>query len=100
MGVKSKVSEHEKEGAVKRYAAGEPVVALAKQYKVSVPAIYQWIAQAKKEQAEMAKRRMMSPESAKIDKKINLELLVKEQEQTIEALKKRLLDLMTKYNEW
>lgn len=100
MGVKSKTTEHEREQAVKRYSQGEPVVALAKQYKVSVPAVYQWIAQAKEAQAEQVRRARMSPETAKLDKSINLDLLVKEQAQTIEALKKRLLDLMTKYNEW
>lgn len=101
MGVKSKVTEHEREQAVKRYASNEAtVVALAKQYKVSVPAVYQWIAQAKKEQADLLKKARMSPETAKIDKAINLELLVKEQANTIAQLKSRLLDLMTKYNEW
>lgn len=100
MGIKSKVTEQERETAVKRYSQGEPVVALAKQYKVSVPAIYQWIAQAKKDQTELVRRARMSPETVKLDKNINLDLLVKEQAQTIAALKARLLDLMTKYNEW
>ena len=101
MGVKSKVSEHDKDTAVKRYAANEAsVIALAKQYKVSVPAVYQWIRVAKERQAEALKAARMSPETARIDKKVNLELLVKEQEQQIAALKSRLLDLMTKYNEW
>lgn len=100
MGVKSKVSDHEREQAVKRYAGGEAVTALAKQYKVSVPAVYQWIAQAKEEQAEQVRRARMSPETTKLEGKINLELLVKEQAQTIASLKARLLDLMTKYNEW
>ena len=100
MGVRSKVTEHERETAVKRYSQGEPVTALAKQYKVSVPAVYQWIAQAKEDQAELVRRSRMSPETTRLEGKVNLDLLVKEQAQTIAALKARLLDLMTKYNEW
>ena len=100
MGIKSKVTDHDREQAVKKYSQGEAVVALAKQYKVSVPAVYQWIQQAKKDQTELVRRARMSPETEKLEKNINLDLLVKEQAQTIEALKKRLLDLMTKYNEW
>jgi len=101
MGIKSKVSDSEKEKVVKKYAAGEAsVIELAKQHKVSVPVVYQWIQKAKREQLEVVRRARMSPETERLEKNIDLNLLVKEQAQTIEALKKRLLDLMTKHNEW
>lgn len=99
MGVQSKYTEDQKDKAVKRYGQGEPVRALAKEYKCSVPVIYTWIAAKKQEMAEKAALHGKRPETIRLEKDLNLELLVKQQSEQIEHLKKRLFDFMVKYNE-
>lgn len=94
MGVMSKHSETDIKKAVERYAQGEPVRALAKQYKVSVPAVYLWIKRAKEEMADKARKSGMRPETRKLEEDINLDLLVKEQAAQIEGLKRKLFELM------
>lgn len=102
MGVKSKVTEHDREQAVKKYASKEASVAsLAKLYKVSVPAVYQWITAAKEanSRAVIARSKVgLGSDGSAVE--VNSDLRVKQLEQQNDILKRRLLDLMSKYNEW
>lgn len=53
--------QHVVDDAVRKYFAGESAGVLAKLYKVSKPALYNWIAKAKQEKLEAASRMDMSP---------------------------------------
>ena len=97
--VKSKFPQHVKDKVVKRFFAGEQATALAKEYKVSKPGLYQWAAKAKKEILEQQKQVNMSPEDVEHASKkvmaIELEQLWLENRK----LRVRILAMMIKSGE-
>lgn len=53
------------EEAVKRFMAGESAGVLAKFYRVSKPALYNWVSKYKRESLATAERKEMTPEQLK-----------------------------------
>ena len=99
MGIKSKHTSDQISKAVQRYVQGDQVTVLAKEYKVSVPGMYLWIAKARDEAAEQVRRQAMSPGTVEIDKKVNVELQLKAVMVDNDRLRRKLLDLMIKSGE-
>ena len=100
MGVYSKFTEDQKAKAVKAYASDQSTVReLSKQYKVSVPQLYNWIHKAKEEAVkntavELKRIRLGLNEDGTKPPIVDNQLIIKEQEATIAMLKAKLLDLM------
>jgi|ERR1700761_1964977 len=94
MGVHYKLPEATRNEIVKRAFNGESVEALAKQYKVARPTIYNWKNKAKKAVAEHALAQGKSQKTKELDtsliKDINLVRLKEENE----ILRRKLIDLM------
>ena len=99
MGVQSKYTEDVKDKVVKRYGSGEPVRQLAKELKCSVPVIYTWIAAKKQEMADKARLQGKRPETIQLEKDLDLAFQVKQQAEQIDALKRKLFDLLVKHGE-
>jgi transposase-like protein len=85
--------------AVKRYLEGEQVVALAKEYKISVPGFYLWIKRAREAAAAQAALVDISPKQQEKDQAISLRLRVDKLQQENDQLKKKLFELMLKHGE-
>lgn len=97
---KPKVTAREKQKAVERYMVKEATVKqLAKEHRVSEPAIYQWINQAKIEAAEAARVDHMTPKQLQQDSRINKDLQIKQLQDENSKLKTKLFELLLKHNE-
>jgi transposase-like protein len=92
-------TEEEINRAVKRAMTGEAVVTIAKEYKVSRAALYQWIAKARDRAATAARDREIGPNGRATEDRISKELRLKALEHENKQLKQKLFDLMLKHNE-
>lgn len=92
-------SAEERTAAVKRYADGEQVVSLCKEYKVSKAGFYFWVRKAKEEAAKQARAIEIGPRGVEQEIRINKDLYIKQLEDKVRDLEAKLFRLMIKHNE-
>jgi transposase-like protein len=91
----TKIPQKLVEKAVKRRLEGnESVVALAKEYKVSIPTVYNWITAAKKNMVEQARHADLSPKEIEKTDKLTLVAQVEALKLENKQLRERLVALM------
>lgn len=96
---KSKFPQHVKDKVVKRFFAGEQATALAKEYKVSKPGLYQWAAKAKKDLLEQSKQANMTPEDIEKSSKKVMAIELEQLRLENRKLRDRILAMMIKSGE-
>jgi transposase-like protein len=91
----TKIPQKLVEKAVRRRLEGnESVVTLAKEYKVSVPTVYNWITAAKKHMVEQARTADLSPRELERTDKLTLIAQVEALKLENKQLRERLVALM------
>lgn len=96
---KTKRPQHIIDQAVKRYMAGEQAVALAKEYKISKPGFYLWVARHKAEILEQAKKQDMTPKDAAIADKRTLLVELEQLRLENRKLREKVVAMMIKSGE-
>ena len=87
-------SEHIKKQAVERHHKGESVAEIAKSLKVSNVAVYQWLAQSRKQVLEQSKRAAMRPEDAVASDERDKDQLIRDLKDENRRLRNMLGDLL------
>jgi hypothetical protein len=96
---KTKTPQHLIEKAVQRYMKGEQAVALAKEYRISKPGFYLWVARHKQELLEKSKTANMTPADAAVADKRTLLVELEALRLENRKLREKLIATMIKSGE-